>query len=110
MWEQLFPIVLLPILNPALRGCFARLAVAARKESGISYTQGWAGAGAPWVNLYSKMLFAQVPTEDGELDPEMFTLYLVGSIMLVCMAGLMSGLTLGLMSLDMVELEVGSSG
>ena len=34
-------------------------------------------------------------------------LYLCTSIGLVLMAGLMSGLTLGLMSLDQVDLEVG---
>ncbi|KAG2489018.1 hypothetical protein HYH03_012456 [Edaphochlamys debaryana] len=46
--------------------------------------------------------------DDGEeeLDDFSFTLYISISLFLVCMAGLMSGLTLGLMSLDTVELEV----
>lgn len=39
-------------------------------------------------------------------DPFLFAVYLGISLVLVLMAGLMSGLTLGLMSLDMVELEV----
>lgn len=39
-------------------------------------------------------------------DPFLFTVYLVTCMALVLMAGLMSGLTLGLMSLDTVELEV----
>lgn len=39
-------------------------------------------------------------------DPFLFAVYLSISLLLVLMAGLMSGLTLGLMSLDMVELEV----
>jgi hypothetical protein len=39
-------------------------------------------------------------------DDFVFSLYVCISLFLVCMAGLMSGLTLGLMSLDMVELEV----
>lgn len=41
-----------------------------------------------------------------ELTELQFTIYLTVSICLVIMAGLMSGLTLGLMSLDTVELEV----
>lgn len=40
-------------------------------------------------------------------DEFLFTLYICISLFLVVMAGLMSGLTLGLMSLDTVELEVG---
>lgn len=36
----------------------------------------------------------------------MFWVYLVICIALVCFAGLMSGLTLGLMSLSLVDLEV----
>ena len=39
-------------------------------------------------------------------DDFLFSLYVCISLFLVLMAGLMSGLTLGLMSLDMVELEV----
>lgn len=39
-------------------------------------------------------------------DPFLWTCYLVIIVLLVCVAGLMSGLTLGLMSLDQVELEV----
>ncbi|GIL60818.1 hypothetical protein Vafri_15336 [Volvox africanus] len=39
-------------------------------------------------------------------DKFLFTLYICISLFLVLMAGLMSGLTLGLMSLDTVELEV----
>jgi metal transporter CNNM len=39
-------------------------------------------------------------------DPFLWTLCVAISIGLVCMAGLMSGLTLGLMSMDSVELEV----
>lgn len=39
-------------------------------------------------------------------DPFLWTCYLVIIVLLVCIAGLMSGLTLGLMSLDHVELEV----
>ncbi|KAG1671483.1 hypothetical protein FOA52_003141 [Chlamydomonas sp. UWO 241] len=48
--------------------------------------------------------------EDGHItwsdDPFLFTLYCVGIMVLVCVAGLMSGLTLALMSMDQVELEV----
>jgi hypothetical protein len=36
----------------------------------------------------------------------MFWVYLVICVVLVCFAGLMSGLTLGLMSLSLVDLEV----
>lgn len=36
----------------------------------------------------------------------MFWVYLVICVALVCFAGLMSGLTLGLMSLSLVDLEV----
>lgn len=36
----------------------------------------------------------------------MFWVYLVVCISLVCFAGLMSGLTLGLMSLSLVDLEI----
>lgn len=43
---------------------------------------------------------------DEELDGAGFIIYLLASIFLVLMAGLMSGLTLGLMSLDEVDLEV----
>ena len=39
-------------------------------------------------------------------DPFLFTIYLVISFGLTCMAGLMSGLTLGLMSMDATQLEV----
>jgi hypothetical protein len=39
-------------------------------------------------------------------DPFLWTVYMCISAGLVCMAGLMSGLTLGLMSMDTVELEV----
>ena len=39
-------------------------------------------------------------------DPFLWTLMVCISAGLVCMAGLMSGLTLGLMSMDSVELEV----
>lgn len=39
-------------------------------------------------------------------DEFVFALYVCVSLVLVLIAGLMSGLTLGLMSLDMVELEV----
>lgn len=41
------------------------------------------------------------------LPPWLFWTYLGVSIALVTMAGLMSGLTLGLMSLDELDLEVG---
>lgn len=43
---------------------------------------------------------------DEQADDFLFTLYICISLFLVMMAGLMSGLTLGLMSLDLVELEV----
>ena len=43
---------------------------------------------------------------DFDTDPFLFALYISISVVLVCMAGLMSGLTLGLMSMDSVELEV----
>lgn len=39
-------------------------------------------------------------------DPFLFTILLVISFGLTCMAGLMSGLTLGLMSMDATQLEV----
>ncbi|EFN59369.1 hypothetical protein CHLNCDRAFT_137839 [Chlorella variabilis] len=39
-------------------------------------------------------------------DEEMFVTYLLLSFFLVAMAGLMSGLTLGLMSLDQVDIEI----
>jgi hypothetical protein len=43
---------------------------------------------------------------DEELDDFTTVLYVSISVGLVLLAGLMSGLTLGLMSLDMVDLEV----
>ncbi len=39
-------------------------------------------------------------------DPFLWTVYFCVSLGLVVLAGLMSGLTLGLMSMDTVELEV----
>jgi hypothetical protein len=48
-------------------------------------------------------------SEDAEdLSPLLFWTYLGVSIGLVTMAGMASGLTLGLMSLDELDLEVGS--
>lgn len=44
--------------------------------------------------------------EEHKLSPSRRIAYLVTSVGLVMMAGLMSGLTLGLMSMDLVELEV----
>lgn len=46
------------------------------------------------------------PSKENE---EVFTLYCVIAAALVLIAGLMSGLTLGLMSLDALDLEVGHS-
>ena len=43
---------------------------------------------------------------DFNVDPFLWTLFFCTSLGLVIMAGLMSGLTLGLMSLDSMELEV----
>jgi hypothetical protein len=45
--------------------------------------------------------------EGEELAPWLFYTYLCVSILCVCTAGLMSGLTLGFFSLDEVDLEVG---
>lgn len=42
-----------------------------------------------------------------ELPSWLFYTYLCVSIFCVCMAGLMSGLTLGFFSLDEIDLEVG---
>jgi hypothetical protein len=42
-----------------------------------------------------------------ELPPWLFYTYLCVSILCVCTAGLMSGLTLGFFSLDEIDLEVG---
>eukprot|EP00878_Enallax_costatus_P035533 GHUV01039677.1.p1 GENE.GHUV01039677.1~~GHUV01039677.1.p1 ORF type:complete len:102 (-),score=26.88 GHUV01039677.1:370-675(-) len=44
--------------------------------------------------------------EEHNLSPSQRVAFLVTSVGLVMMAGLMSGLTLGLMSMDLVELEV----
>lgn len=46
--------------------------------------------------------------QTAEERDEMFTLYCSVVAVLVLIAGLMSGLTLGLMSLDTLDLEVGS--
>lgn len=52
------------------------------------------------------------PRELGELDLDpkkdgfVFFMYVLACVFLVCMAGLMSGLTLGLLSLDTLDLEV----
>jgi hypothetical protein len=43
---------------------------------------------------------------EGELSPTTRLAFIVISVSLVITAGLMSGLTLGLMSMDVVELEV----
>lgn len=51
-------------------------------------------------------LIALTSDEDVIEDEVLFPLYICIVFGLVIMAGLMSGLTLGLMSLDMVELEV----
>lgn len=60
--------------------------------------------------LIRRMLLANDDPDDtsgsAQDDDFLFTLYICISLFLVCMAGLMSGLTLGLMSLDTVELEV----
>ena len=42
-----------------------------------------------------------------DVTPELRLVYILISIGLVLLAGLMSGLTLGLMSMDAVDLEVG---
>lgn len=49
-----------------------------------------------------------LPTHNGEhdLSPSQRVMFMVISVGLVISAGLMSGLTLGLMSMDLVELEV----
>lgn len=47
---------------------------------------------------------------DPDEDEDDFVLYVTISICLVLLAGLMSGLTLGLMSLDLVDLEVRTPG
>jgi metal transporter CNNM len=49
-----------------------------------------------------------LPTHSGEHDltPSQRVLFMAISVGLVVVAGLMSGLTLGLMSMDLVELEV----
>lgn len=59
-------------------------------------------ADLPWQRV-----FWRLHGEDREqLPPWLFWTYLGISIGLVTMAGLMSGLTLGLMSLDELDLEV----
>jgi hypothetical protein len=45
----------------------------------------------------------------GDLDGFTIAIYISISVALVVLAGLVSGLTLGLMSLDMVDLEVSGS-
>lgn len=54
----------------------------------------------------SYTLSSHACSQPSQEDPFLFAVYLSISLLLVLMAGLMSGLTLGLMSLDMVELEV----
>jgi hypothetical protein len=46
--------------------------------------------------------------ESEELPAYLFYTYLCVSILCVCMAGMMSGLTLGFFSLDEIDLEVSS--
>ncbi|KAJ8452770.1 hypothetical protein Cgig2_005106 [Carnegiea gigantea] len=54
----------------------------------------------------SQFLFEKMAANDVPCCQPMFWIYLVVSVALVCFAGLMSGLTLGLMSLSLVDLEV----
>ena len=50
--------------------------------------------------------FNTLPEKPPKENDEVFTLYCVIAAVLVLVAGLMSGLTLGLMSLDALDLEV----
>ncbi len=64
------------------------------------------------ASRFGAFLLGEGPSEEDDHhisfddDPFMWTLFVCVCLMLVCMAGLMSGLTLGLMGLDSVELEV----
>ncbi|GFR50492.1 hypothetical protein Agub_g12757 [Astrephomene gubernaculifera] len=60
------------------------------------------------MTLLQRMLLGDDDDPSGSAHDNdfLFTLYICISLFLVVMAGLMSGLTLGLMSLDTVELEV----
>ena len=56
--------------------------------------------------MLMRWLFGLRDDDGDELDDFTTVLYIAISVGLVLLAGLMSGLTLGLMSLDMVDLEV----
>jgi metal transporter CNNM len=56
--------------------------------------------------IVGRLLLDEDGSGSAQEDPFLFTAYLCIALALVCMAGLMSGLTLGLMSLDSVALEV----
>lgn len=61
-----------------------------------------------WLQLQQLQQHALWGKKDPDsLPPWLFWTYVGVSMALVCMAGLMSGLTLGLMSLDELDLEVG---
>ena len=56
---------------------------------------------------YGGQILATLATEaEGPLNPETKVLYTCISVLLVVMAGLMSGLTIGLMAMDDMEMEV----
>lgn len=61
---------------------------------------------AVFVQAGGRMLLYSKLPEGHELTPDQRLLFIGISIGLTVLAGLMSGLTLGLMSLDQVELEV----
>ncbi len=56
--------------------------------------------------LLGQMAVASVLALTPDKRDEIFVSYLSISVGLICLAGLMSGLTLGLLSLDTLDLEV----
>ena len=56
--------------------------------------------------VYHSLTLAKKSREPAESAGEDFLLFTVISILLVLLAGLMSGLTLGLLSIDALDLEV----
>jgi hypothetical protein len=58
------------------------------------------------ARLLRHALLSAIESEHEHTSDLTFITYTVVSVLLVILAGLMSGLTLGLMSLDMVDLEV----
>lgn len=58
------------------------------------------------IYLVFILLGALAAEEPPELSPEQYVMYAILSLVLVCFGGLMSGLTVGLLSIDDLVLEM----